>query len=294
MEQSVLAEVVLPISVFAVMVVLGLTLSVADFRRLITSPRPAVIGLAAQLIVLPALGFAIASLFSLDPLISVSVVLLASAPGGVSSNVIIHLTGGDRALSITLTALSNLVIWLSVPLFLTWAFSVYVGSSTTIEVPFLETMAQVAAITVIPVAVGMVIRHRNPDFAERTTRAGKIFSAVVLVAIVLGLVVENLDVIVDDGPRFAPALILLNAAALTVGYGLAKASRLDHRQSVTVAVETGIQNGTVAITVALVSLDSSTLAIIPALYGLWMLLTGFGFARFMLRGEPEAVAARAT
>lgn len=288
MEQSVLAEVGLPAAVFLIMVALGLTLSGSDFRRLVDAPRPVAIGLFGQLLVLPAVGFAVAAVFDLAPVIAVSIVLLAAAPGGATSNVIVHSADGDRALSVTLTALSSLVTWITLPLLLGWAVAAFSGGPSDIEVPLVETMLQVAGITIVPVLVGMGLRRRWPDFAERTRTAGRIFAAIVLAVIIVALVIENLQVIIDDGPRFAPAFILLNAVALAAGYGLAKLARLPRIQAVTISIETGLQNSTVAITVALTALDSSEMSIVPALYGLWMLITGFGFAYLMLRrSEPE-------
>lgn len=290
MEQSVLAEVGLPVSVFLIMVALGLTLTGADFRRLIDTPRPVVVGLLGQLLILPVLGFAIALTFDLEPIIAVSVILLTAAPGGATSNVIVHFAEADRALSVTLTALSSLVTWISIPLLVGFAFTLFDASGSDIEVPILETMGQVAAITILPVLVGMGLRRRWPGFAERTRTVGRIFAALVLAAIVIALVVENWDLVLEEGPRFAPAFVVLNALALAAGYGLAKAFRLDPVQSITVSVETGIQNSTVAITVALVALDSSVMSVVPALYGLWMLITGFTFATVMMRRARPRVA----
>ncbi len=293
MEESVLSQVGLPLAVFIVMVSLGLTLSGADFRRLISSPKPVAIGLFGQLLLLPFIGFSIAALFDLEPLIAASFVLLAAAPGGATSNVMVHFAEADRALSVTLTAVSSLVTWISLPLLLGWAFTVFDAGEAAVEIPFVETMVQVAGITVIPVLIGMWLHRRFPEFAERSRAAGRIFAAVVLASIVIALVIENLELIIEEGPRFAPAFVVMNAVALGAGYSLAKLARLDDTQAVTIGIETGTQNATVAITVALAALDSAEMSVVPALYGLWMLITGFTFATYMMRRVRRTAAATA-
>lgn len=290
MEQSALAEVGLPLAVFVMMVTLGLTLSWADFKRLVTSPRAVVVGLCLQLLALPLLGFLLAFALPLDPVIAVSVVLLAVMPGGATSNVIVYVTGGDRALSVTLTALSSSVTWLTVPLVMSWALGAFDVGAGDVDLPFFRTMFEVAAITVVPVGVGMAVRWRRPTFAAESQAAGKILSAAVLAIIVGALLVENWDLVVEDGPQYLPALVLFNGVALAGGYAIATWAGLARMQAGTVAIEAGIQNVALAITVALVSLDVAEISVIPALYGLWMLIAGFGAAvvlfRYQDRGEP--------
>ncbi len=293
MEQSVLAEVGLPASIFLVMTALGLALEPTDFRRLIERPRPVLTGLAAQLVGLPVVGFAMAFAFDFDPVIAISLVLIAAVPGGPTSNLIVHATDGERALSVSLTALSSSVTWITIPVFLALAFDIFGASGDSVDVPFFETMAQVALITLVPVALGMAIRSRRPDLGVRSLKPGRVISTFILVAIIVALAIENIELIVEDGPSWAPALILFNAISLGTGYGVAKLVRLGRRSATTIAIETGIQNAVLAITIALVSLDSSPMSVIPALYGLWMLISGFGFAFLMLgrRGEAPSAAA---
>ncbi len=288
MEQSALSQVGLPLAVFLMMVTLGLTLSWSDFKRTLMFPRAVIVGLCLQLLALPLLGFAIAFALPLDPVIAVSVILLAAAPGGATSNVIVHVADGDRALSVTLTALSNTVSWLTIPLLMSWAVEAFDTGAGDVRVPFVRTMLEVATITVVPLAVGMGVRWRRPNFATRTQRAGKVFSGAVLVIIVGALFIENWELVLDRGPEFAVALILLNGVALVGGYGLATWTGLPRVQAGTLAIETGIQNAALAIAVALVSLDSPPMSVIPALYGLWMLISGFTLAFVLFRKERSA------
>lgn len=290
METGVLSQVVLPLAIALIMVAMGMSLVVDDFRRLASEPRAVLTGLGCQLVVLPALGFAVAAVFPLEPLYAVSVVLLTASPGGTTSNLIVHVADVDRALSITLTALSNVAVFVLMPFELGLAQSVFGGPGDGASVPVVTTMVQVAGLTVVPVAIGMAIRARRPAFADRTQDLGKVLSGAILALVIVGLVVQNWDQVLDEGPTFAPAFVTLNLLALAAGFLIARAVGLGRSQAVTIGIETGLQNATLAIAIALSILDSAEMAIVPGLYGVWMLVTGFAFALWL---RPARARARA-
>lgn len=285
METGVLSQVVLPLAIALIMVAMGMSLVLGDFRRLLSEPRAVATGLLCQLVALPALGFAVAAVFPLEPIYAVSIVLLTASPGGTTSNLIVHVADIDRALSITLTAISNVAVFVLMPFELELAQSLFGGPGEQASIPVLMTMGQVAGLTVVPVAIGMGLRARWPAFADRTQDVGKLLSGVVLGLVIVGLVVQNWDQVVAEGPTFAPAFVTLNALALAVGFLVARAVGLTRTQAVTIGVETGLQNATLAIAIALSILDSAEMAIVPGLYGVWMLVTGFAFA-LLLRPAP--------
>lgn len=293
MQESVLSNVVLPLAIITIMVALGMTLTVADFKRVFTQRKQVFIGLLCQLVLLPILGFLVAGAFALPAVYAISIILLAAAPGGATSNLIVHAADGDRALSVTLTAISNMLAWLTIPFLLGIAYSTYGSGVLDIDFPVASTMIQVAVLTVIPVIVGMAIRSWKPDFAEKSKRFSRIFATVFLFLVILALIIQNWDVIVNDGPRFAPAFIVLNIAALMVGYVVAKLARINEVQTITIAIETGIQNSTVAITVALTILNNNEMSVIPGLYAIWMYVTGFALAFWIARRAPAATAEQA-
>lgn len=289
MQESVLSNVVLPLAIVIIMVTLGMTLTLADFKRVLTQPKQVTVGLLCQLVLLPVLGFAVAGAFNLAPVYAISIVLLAASPGGATSNLIVHAADGDRALSITLTAISNMLAWLTIPFLLGIAYPMFGSGTLDITFPVADTMVQVAALTVVPVLIGMGIRRWKTEFAENSKRFTRIFATVFLFLVILALVIQNWDVIVNDGPRFAPAFILLNIAALAVGYFAARLSGIDRVQTATIAIETGIQNSTVAITVALTILNNNEMAVVPGLYAIWMYVTGFALAFWLARGSANAM-----
>jgi BASS family bile acid:Na+ symporter len=288
MQESVLSNVALPVAIVIIMIALGMTLTVADFRRVLTEPKQVSIGLLCQLVLLPLLGFAVAAIFPLTPVFAISVILLAASPGGATSNLIVHAADGDRALSVTLTAISNMLTWLTIPLLLGAAYAVFGDGAVAIEFPIATVMVQVAGLTIVPVLLGMGVRKWRPAFAENSKRFTRIFASLFLFLIILALVVQNWSTIVQDGPRFAPAFITLNLAALAVGYIVARIAGINQTQTATIAIETGLQNSTVAITVALTILGSNEMAIVPGLYAIWMLMTGFALA-FWLTSSARQV-----
>jgi BASS family bile acid:Na+ symporter len=293
MQESIISSVILPLAIAIIMVTLGMTLTVADFRRILTQPKPVFVGLLCQMVLLPLLGFAVAGIFALPAVYAISLILLAVSPDGATSNLIIHAGDGDRALGITLTAITNLLAFLTIPFGLGIAYSMYGSGALDIDFPVVDTMIQVAVITLIPTLLGMGIRSWKPAFAENSKRWSKIFATVFLFLVIVALVAQNWDVIVRDGPRFAPAFIVLNIASLIVGYYVSKLAGIDQVQSLTIAIETGLQNSTVSITVAITLLNNNDMAVIPGLYAIWMYVTGFGLAYFMARRAPNMQKAAA-
>lgn len=273
-----LAEIILPLCIMFIMISMGMTLTSADFRRVLSSPRQIGVGLLCQLVLLPMLGFAVAWVFPLEAVFAVSIVLLAAAPGGTTSNLIVHAADGDRALSVSLTSLSNAVVWITMPILLSIAFRVFDLGEDSVDFPIGELILQIAVLTIVPVIIGMGLRRWKPDLCARFEGPSKIFASVFLGLVVMAIVVTNWSAVVDNAPRFAAAFIVLNLSALGVGYWVPRVFGLDRQQSSTIGIETGLQNSTLALTIAVSVLGNSELAIIPGLYGVWMLFTGFAFA----------------
>lgn len=194
MEANFVSEVILPLAIVIIMITMGMTLTIADFRRVLSQPKPIGIGLLCQLVLLPILGFIVAFVFPLEPIFAISIVLLAAAPGGTTSNLIVHTAEADRALSVTLTALSNLVVWLTIPFLLNIAFQVFGGDGAINSFPVGETMIQVAALTIVPVSIGMTIRYFAPRFCERVKNGSKIFAGVFLLLVIVILVIQNWEI----------------------------------------------------------------------------------------------------
>lgn len=295
MEESVFTSVVLPASLVVIMVGLGLSLHADDFRRVVKEPRAVSIGLLNQLLLLPLLALGVALLLDLPPLLAVGLMLLAAAPGGATSNLIAHAARGDTALSVTLTAVSSMVTVVTLPLIVTASIAYFIGESRAIDLPLAETIGQVLIITVIPVAVGMLVRGRAPAFAARMERPVRIASVVLFALVLAGIILGNLGLIRDNFGTLGGAVLLLNVATMALGWGLSRLARLNLERSITIMVESGIQNGTLAIVVATTLLRQGDVALPAGMYSLVMFLTGglvigvFG-SRLRPGGGAEAIA----
>ena len=207
--------IVIPI-LFVLMFDLGLTLRLADFTRLARSPRPVLVGLLGQLVVLPALAFGLAWAMHLEPVFFVGVVLIACCPGGSSSNVFSMLAGGDVALSVTLTALSSIITLVTVPLVLMWAVAVSGGpGAAAVHLPVGNLLMQNIVLMAVPIVLGAVLRKWRPAVAGRLARVlGKVaFPALMLLAGVF-FAQHHREIIANFGQLGLCVLVLILLAAV--------------------------------------------------------------------------------
>ncbi|WP_230316871.1 MULTISPECIES: bile acid:sodium symporter family protein [Solirubrobacterales] len=285
--RSAVTEIVLPIALAIIMATLGLTLTPDDFRRIFRAPRGVVIGLGNLLLLSPLWGFLVAELTGLDPVMAVGLVLLAASPGGAMANLLTHLARGETALSVTMTAVSSVCAVLTVPLFLTLAID-HFDAPLGDDVSMLGTVVRVFSITLIPLAIGMTYRARRPEKALALEPRIKPISLAVFALVVLGAVISEFDKVTDSFAEVAPAALLLNLVAMSASFAIALAARLPERSATAIAMELGVHNSTLTITVA-TSIDSE-LAIPGAVYSVFMFLTAGLFARVMGRRNAAAGA----
>lgn len=286
MESSVLTSVVLPAALFLIMGGMGLSLTLDDFRRVARFPRAAAVGLVAQLVGLPLCAWACVELLGGSGTLAVGAFLLAACPGGVTSNLVTHVARGDTALSITLTAINSCVAVFTLPLIVQMALRAYLGADTDVELPILRTIGQVVAVTLLPVALGMSVRRARPSFADRMERPARIASSLVFVVVALGIIASNVDLLREHFHRLAGLTLSLNLSTMVLGWALARLSRLPAVQVMTVAIEAGIQNSTLAIVIATGILRQPDMALVAGIYGLVMFLSG---GALMVRGFLPSV-----
>jgi bile acid:Na+ symporter, BASS family len=269
---------------------LGMTLTRADFRRVFTAPRGVAIGMLNLALISPLLAFAMAELFGLSPELAVGLVLLGASPGGMMANMLTHLSRGDTALSVTMTAISSVGAAVTVPLFLglsTDHFGASVGDPSMLGV-----VLRVLAITVVPVALGMELRRRRPQRVEAIYPRVRRISLSLFALVVLGAIVSEYDTVSEHLAEVAGAALALNLAAMSLSFAIAKLARLDDRQSTAISLELGIHNSALAIAVGASLAPEVTIP--AAVYSSFMLFTGAAFAWAMSRrNAPEADLARA-
>lgn len=288
METSLLTTVFLPLALFIIMLGMGLGLTLRDFQRIFVEPKGVALGLVAQLIMLPLVGFGLASVLPLTPELAVGVMILAACPGGPTSNLVTYLARGNVALSITLTALSSLVTVFTIPLVVNWAMVQFMGAGTDLQLPFLTTVLQIAVITLIPVSLGMALHHYAPSFAATVEKWVKWLALVFLGLIIAALLIKERANVLAFFLQVGWVTLLLVVLTMALGYGLAQLAQLDDRSATAITVEVGIQNGTLAIAIASAPtfLNNATMAIPAAIYSLLMFAVGGAFAWWAQRRSP--------
>lgn len=274
MEQSVFIELGLPISLFIIMMGMGLTLTLADFTREAKAPRGVLIGSAAQLILMPALGFLVAAAFSFSPAIAVGIIIIAACPGGATSNVIAFLASGNVALSIALTAIASLATIVSLPLYVNLGLGWQMGVESDLRMPVVKTIVMLFSIILIPVAIGMLVKAKAPLFATKAEKAVNVFGAVVLLVLIVVITFSVRDRLTTLVAQAGLACAALNLAGIFAGWLASRFGGLSNKDALTIAIELGIKNATIGMLVAVTLLHSPEMAMPSAVYGL--LMYGFG------------------
>lgn len=281
----------LPAALGIIMLGLGLSLSLGDFARVAKFPKPVLIGLACQLLLLPLACFFLAKAFGLAPALAVGLMLLAASPGGTTANLYSHLAHGDVALNITLTAVNSVIAILTMPLIVNLSLAYFMSADQAIPLQFAKVV-QVFAIVLCPVAIGMWLRSRFPGFAERMQKPVKIISALFLLLIILLAVAKDWRTFVDYAPAVGGAALAFNLLSMAVGYCVPRLLKLNLRQAIAIAMEIGIHNGTLAIALALspALLNNPTMAIPAAIYSLIMFITAALFGLWVNRVHGAELA----
>ncbi len=272
---TIITQIFLPISLAIIMFGMGLTLVVGDFSRLFTYPKEVFIGLCNQLIFLPLIGFLIILLFDLNSTMATGIMILSLCPGGPTSNLITQVARGNIGLSVTLTALASLITVFTIPIILSKAITYFTGETdVVIELPVLQTMIQILIITVIPVSIGMLIRKKNEAFAVRMERPMRIASTVLFIIIFLLVMFANKDLIVQAMKEVGIATLLLNLSTMALGFLTAKIFGIKGKSQISITIESGIQNGTLAFVIATTILNNVEMGLPTGAYSIWMFITG--------------------
>jgi len=279
-DGGLFATTLLPLSLAVIMVSLGLSLTTDDFKRVVRYPKGVGIGLFNLLLISPFLAFGVAILFDLSPALAVGLVLLGASPGGTTANLLTHVARGDTALSITMTAISSVAAVITVPLYLGGAIN-YFDANLANDPEMLGIAAKVFFITVVPLAIGMRIRVKRTAWAIKREKVAKQIALALFVVVVGGSIINESEAITDNFADLAAATLLLNLAAMTISFNVARLARLSRPQATAIAMELGVHNGTVAITVG--AGIATILASPAAVYSVFMFVTAGVFARIMWR-----------
>ena len=272
----------LPIALAIMMTGLGLELTVKDFLRVQRHPKVIFLALFTQLIVLVLIAFLICILLKLPPLLAVGLMLLAASPGGPTANLISYLFKGDVALNLTLTAINSLICTFTLPFIVNLSIRYFLGEHPKIGMPT-EKITQVFLIVFIPVCLGMFIRSIAPNIALRLNRPMRLFSVLFLFLIFFyALYRERLN-IVEYFADIGLATALFCFTSLLVGYLIPHLAGVSDRQVRACTFEIGIHNTSVAMTIALSVLSSTTIALPAGIYSIFMYVFAFIFGYILTR-----------
>ena len=271
-----IAKTIAPLCLALIMFGLGLGLTVADFKRVVTIPRDFIIGFLGQVIILPIIAFILIHIISMPPEIALGLMVIAAAPGGVTSNILTKFANGDVALSVTLTAVVSLLSVITVPL-IVYNSAEFLGVEITKEISMLIIALKMFYIVTIPVILGMIVRSLMTNFIVSKTLLVQRLSVILFLVVFISIWVEEWDRIVSFITRAGLVAFILNITMIFIGYFIAKflASGLEQRKCI--SLECGLQNGTLAVFVATQLFDDIVFMVPTAAYALIMFVTSIIF-----------------
>ena len=265
-----------PICLALIMLGLGLGLSVKDFTRILRVPKDFFVGFFSQLVILPIVALAIALILDLRAPIAVGLMIIAAAPGGVTSNVLTKFANGDVALSISLTAIVSLISIVSVP-FVVITSADILGVTISSNISMTGIALKMALVVTVPVVIGMIIRGLAENFISSKINIINKITGWLFVIVFAAIWIEEKDNILNYLAQAGLAVLILNVVMMTLAYFIAKKFVSGIAQQKCIALECGLQNGTLAVFVATLMFDDIAYIIPTAAYALIMYITGFIF-----------------
>jgi BASS family bile acid:Na+ symporter len=273
------ATKIAPVGLAFIMLGLGMSLTIQDFLRVIKIPKDFLVGFICQLILLPIVAFALIKLLNTPPELAIGVMLIAAAPGGVTSNVLTKFANGDVALSISLTAITSLVSIISVPFIVFNSINFFGIDYISKDISIWGIALKMFTVVTVPVIIGMLIKHFAKDFIHNKALLIQRISIAIFALVFIGIYIEEWDNIVSFIVRAGSIALILNITMMVLGYYAAKFFASGIAQQKSISLECGLQNGTLAAFVGTQIFDgSSMIFIVPAAaYALIMMITSIFF-----------------
>ena len=279
-------DIFLPLSLVFIMFTLGIGLTYSDFTNVFRQPKAFTIGLFNQIILLPLIAFCIILIFGLNQEMAVGFMILASCPGGVTSNIITKLANGDTALSISFTAVISILTVVTLPLITAFSVNYFMGSDSP-QISILSIGLTMYFITAVPVGIGLFVRSNYTQFSNSFEPKAVKISTILFIIIVFGALGSEWNLFMTNIFKLGPAISLLIISMLTIGYNSSKLFKLSREQSITISIESGIQNATVGITIGNLVLNSKTgislLSLPSGLYGILMYIFCLPFVVWLIK-----------
>ncbi|MDB3947158.1 bile acid:sodium symporter family protein [Candidatus Pelagibacter sp.] len=262
-----------PIGLAIIMLGLGASLTLSDFSRVIKNPKDFFIGFVCQLFVLPLVAYLLNIILKVPTEMALGVMLIAAAPGGVTSNVLTKFADGDVALSVSLTAFVSLVSIISVPIIVALAIDLFEISYVTKEISMIGISLKMFFVVTVPVIIGMIIRHLTGDLMIRNLKIIQRISIALFFVVFAAIYIEEWNNIVSFLTRAGTIALILNVTMMTIGFYVAKFFASGVAQQRAISLECGLQNGTLAVFVGTQLFDNVVYMVPTAAYALIMLTT---------------------
>ena len=264
-----------PISLALIMLGLGLGLTGRDFLRVLNNPKDFIVGFICQLILLPVVAYIIVLIMDLPIEIALGIMIIAAAPGGVTTNVMTKFANGDVALSISLTAIISLISILTVPFIIFKSADLLGATGISSNLTMTGIALKMALVVTVPVILGMIIRKFAVNFVTSNIRIIEKITIILFLIVFAAILVEEKDNILNYFKQAGIAALTLNVVMIVLSYYIAKMFASGVEQRKCISIECGLQNGTLAIFVATQIFSDITYIIPTAAYALIMYLTGF-------------------
>ena len=278
---------VIPWVLRLVMIGLGLSLTLADFKRVIVFPKAATIGLIAQLVGLPLAAFLLALVFQAPPAIAVGLVILAACPSGVTANAYTFASRADVPLCVTLSAITSVVTVFTIPLLIDLALRMFFDQSQIAALPASNMLLNLMSFTLVPLAAGMLVRYFFTGFADRCVEPIRKSVLYLMIGVLLLGVVSSYQDLLEHFATAGLLVVTMNVATMALGYGLAKFFDLPMPQVVTITFEVGVQNLALAFAITFNILQRPDLAVAGLIYAVVMPATALAFVSIARRLMPE-------
>ena len=274
---NIVTDVILPLALAFIMFVLGLGLTGADFLRVIKQPRDFFVGALSQVILLPIIAFILVKIWPIAPELAIGVMIIAAAPGGVTSNLLTSFAKGDVALSISLTAIISLLCVVTIPFIVLTSVELLGGSNITQDISLFSMSRDMFLIVTVPVILGMLLRKFSSGVALKLEPIAKKVSIILFVLVLLGAIAAERENVISYFAQAGLITLILNVVMMIVAYYVAQSLASGTRQKKCITIECGLQNGTLAIFVA-TSIFGGGMYVIPAAtYSLIMFATSLIF-----------------
>ena len=266
-----------PIALALLMLGLGLGLTPADFKRVVEHPKDFFVGFVCQLILLPIIAFALIKIFHTPTELALGVMIIAAAPGGVTSNVLTKFANGDVALSVSLTAIISLISIISVPFVIFQSADLLNISYSVKDISMMNISLKMFFVVTVPIIIGMIIRKLVPNFIMKRALLVQRASIALFILVFVAIYIEEWDNIISFISRAGAVTLTLNIIMMIVGYYVAKFFASGIKQRRCISLECGLQNGTLAVFVATQIFDDMVYMVPTAAYALSMMLTSLIF-----------------